>query len=277
MVGSSKASRSLTDQSRWNDEQGAKRLVELEMSRKFDVWFDSLPLRKRLFVDAIGDVAGKRVLEFGSGRGEISVVLAQRGATCVGVDVGPDLVQLGQSVANVNDVGDKCSFVCASIDDLSALESNEFDLVVGFAILHHVSEDGVKRALAEAHRVLRAPGRAMFLEPVEDSKTFELLQDVVPAGKRGTSTYRPSRLNRKAWADFMERSDDRAMTTAEFKSAQGSFRAVSFDYDGMLARITRIIPSKSLGRILDRVDTVLTHPKSPLKRFSRSVIVTFSK
>ena len=107
--------------------------------------------------------------------------------------------------------------------------------------------------------------------------TFELLQDLIPAGKKGKSTYRPSRLNRREWQAFLQRRDDRAMSTKELRSAGHEFSSVAFAYDGMTARLTRLIPNKKLERLLNTVDSVLTKPNSPLRRFSRSTTVTFTR
>ena len=262
------------DQSRWNAEHGTLNLDEIKKSpTSFFVDIDSLAQHKKDIISKLGDMRGKRVLELGSGRGEFTVALAKCGAEVVGVDVGDDLVKLGREVASVNDV--KCEFVCASIDNLG-LPSNSFDFVVGNAILHHLSEEGVVQSLKETRRVLKPGGEAMFFEPIENSRVFDFIQNLFPAGVPGTRIYRPSILNRKQWSDYLDRVDDRTMTDKELVAAGEGFEKVDFEYYGLIIRLYRLFRNSTFRKVLIAADRLLTHPVSPIKKLSRSVLVTYS-
>ncbi len=51
----------------------------------------------RAGIDALGDVAGLRVLDLGCGAGDTALDLAERGAEVVGIDVSPDLIALARA------------------------------------------------------------------------------------------------------------------------------------------------------------------------------------
>ena len=67
-------------------------------------------------IQAIGNIPGSEVLEFGSGRGEFTVALAKLGASATGIDVGEDLVKLARRVALLNQV--QCEYVVGRIEEL---------------------------------------------------------------------------------------------------------------------------------------------------------------
>ena len=261
------------DQSRWNADHGTLNLDEIKKEPDaFFVDLEALAQHKKDIINLLGDTTGKRILELGSGRGEFSVALAKCGAEVVGVDVGEDLVKLGREVAKVNNV--ECEFVCASIDDLG-LPTDSFDYVVGNAILHHLSEEGVVNSIKEAKRVLKPDGEALFFEPIENSRIFDFIQNLFPAGVPGTRIYRPSIINRKQWADYLSRVDDRTMTNRELVQAKGDFEKVEFKYYGLVVRLYRLFRNASFRKFLVNVDKALTHPLSPVKKLSRSVLVTY--
>ena len=103
----------------------------------------------------VGNITGKRVLDFGCGTGSNSLLLARRGAIVCGVDISHDLLALARQRLSRHGAALQTQFVVASAHDLP-LEDESFDLVFGIAILHHLDLALVSR---EVHRVLR-PGDA---------------------------------------------------------------------------------------------------------------------
>ena len=120
----------------------------------------------------LGDVRGRRVLDFGCGSGENTLLLARRGARPVGVDISESLIRLARRRLAVNGLGGSAEFVVASAHELP-LASESVDVVLGIAILHHVDLDA---ASAELHRVLKPGGRAIFQEPVRDSRVMRAMR-----------------------------------------------------------------------------------------------------
>ena len=259
------------EQDRW-DEKGASRLRAIdEDPDAFLVTANPLAGQndKGTIMRALGPLPGKEILEVGCGRGDVAVYLAKQGARVTAIDIGPALIASARRLAGVNQV--ECDFRVGTATNLP-LPSDRFDAVIGLAILHHLSEQDVACVLREAHRVVRTGGACLFYEPVEDSRVFDFLQKLVPAGRPGDGDYRPSLLNRKAWAEYVAGLDQRALTTRELTSAGGApFRSVEIMRFGFITRLVRLI-GKQHRQTLDRVDTMLLRLFPPLRRFCRTAL-----
>ena len=135
-------------------------------------------LFQRLGLD--GELAGKRVLDCGCGPGTMAVSLALNGATVTAIDVSPASVALALRRAAVNCVEDR---VQARVMNLERLElpDEQFDLVVGSMILHHVDVESAGR---EIRRVLKRGGYATFEENSASNPLLMLARAVFP-GRMG--------------------------------------------------------------------------------------------
>lgn len=263
------------EQKRWNDVIGREGLERMRRDpTSYDASKFKYNLRVTHMLKQLDNIQGKTILDLGCGKGIISVTLAMRGANVSGIDIGPDLISLANELANINNV--ECDFHVGSIDKLP-FPDNSFDHVVGSAIMHHLPRYAVQDSIAEAYRVLKPGGTLMLSEPIENSRLFEFLQNLIPVGTPGRPNRRPSILQRKLWKEFLENADDRAMQISEFKSAAKPFALFEYKYFGMTARLARIIPAKAAKQFFDFIDKFLTHKLSPLRWFSRSVLVTYRK
>jgi ubiquinone/menaquinone biosynthesis C-methylase UbiE len=125
----------------------------------------------------LGDVAGRTVLDLGCGSGENSLLLARRGAAVIGVDISESLLALaGQRLAVNGCAGAPVHFVPASAHRLPIPDAS-VDVVLGIAVLHHLDLDSTSK---EVFRVLRPGGRAIFEEPVRDSRLFRMVRRLIP-------------------------------------------------------------------------------------------------
>lgn len=169
------------DQKRWNLEHGKSLFNDLvENPGK---WRNKeFPEKNILVGQKVMNPGGKRILELGAGRGETAIYLAAKGAQVTATDIGEDLVEFANQYAEIMGVKINASKMsCIEID----FENGSFDAVVGCAILHHLPKHGVAECLKESFRVLRPGGIAVFLEPVENNKLFDFLQNCVPRGRPG--------------------------------------------------------------------------------------------
>lgn len=265
----------IIDQRRWNDACGmSNSAIIKDNPERFVIDPTKLPRQKKDLIEAMSNIEKKQILEFGSGRGEFSVVLAKLGGIVTGIDIGDHLVELSQTTAAVNNV--ECQFIVGSIDKLQ-FEDDTFDFVVGNAILHHLPKKSVENSIMEAYRVLKSGGLALFTEPIENSRIFDFIQNLVPVGKPNTPQYRPSILQRRKWEKHLREVDDRALSNVELTDAKGCFRDVDFRYYGFLIRLNRLFPQSGFRKIMETADLMLTHKYSPLKKMSQSVLVQYTK
>jgi ubiquinone/menaquinone biosynthesis C-methylase UbiE len=119
-------------------------------------------LSMRGMADFLGDLDGKRILEYGCGLGRLTVVLANSGARVTTFDLSEASVEMTRRRAELNGLTDRIEFHVASGEALP-FEDGSFDLAVGKAILHHLDPELGARELA---RVLAPGGRATFSEPL---------------------------------------------------------------------------------------------------------------
>jgi SAM-dependent methyltransferase len=107
------------------------------------------PDPQRIALEAVAEVRPRRVLEVGSGRGELAERIARDiGAHVVAVDQSPRMVELTRSRGIDAVVGD--------VQELPFCDGS-FDCAVAAWMLYHVPD--LDRALRELRRVLDATGR----------------------------------------------------------------------------------------------------------------------
>jgi ubiquinone/menaquinone biosynthesis C-methylase UbiE len=133
----------------------------------------------------LGDVTGKRVLDFGCGSGANTALLAGRGAHVWALDISEDLLRLGQRRLAVSGRPGEATFIAGSAHDLP-FPDNSVDVVFGIAILHHLDLDLVSR---EVRRVLKPGGRAIFQEPVRNSAVIRFVRSLIPYRAPDISPY----------------------------------------------------------------------------------------
>jgi SAM-dependent methyltransferase len=107
------------------------------------------PDPRQVAFEAVAEVEPQRVLEVGSGRGELAARIADEvGATVVAVDQSERMVELARARG-----------VEAIVGDVQALpfRDGQFDCALAAWMLYHVPD--LNRAVAELRRVLRTTGR----------------------------------------------------------------------------------------------------------------------
>jgi len=120
--------------------------------------------------DLLGDVAGKRLLDFGCGHGMAAVVLARRGAMVAACDLSEGYIAEARQRSLANE-----SLIQFTVADGHVLPFADasFDLIWGHAILHHLE---IEAAAQEIRRVMAPGGRAVFCEPWAGNPAVNLLR-----------------------------------------------------------------------------------------------------
>jgi 2-polyprenyl-3-methyl-5-hydroxy-6-metoxy-1,4-benzoquinol methylase len=116
------------------------------------------------------ELAGRRVIDVGSGSGELVRWLRSEGADVVGVECGETMIGLARRA----DVDHAEAYVDGTAQALP-LPDGQADVVVMANSLHHVPADAMDEALREARRVLRAEGILYVSEPVPEGSGHELV------------------------------------------------------------------------------------------------------
>jgi SAM-dependent methyltransferase len=101
----------------------------------------------------LGDVAGKRVVDLGCGRGDNAIVLARAGAHVIGVDASAQ--QLARLRRRADQAETKVETHRSDVADLAFLRADSIDLAISTGAVEHVED--LDRFFRQVHRVLR-PG-----------------------------------------------------------------------------------------------------------------------
>ena len=108
---------------------------------------------------AFAPLEGRAILDIGCGRGRLLRALVRRGAVMTGIDPSDDLLAKARDMAPEADLhragGESLPFAGDSFDGAIFLNS-----------LHHVPQDLIRPALAEALRVIRPGAPLLVIEPL---------------------------------------------------------------------------------------------------------------
>jgi SAM-dependent methyltransferase len=126
--------------------------------------------------DSLGDLHGKRVLEYGCGEGWITRDLARLGGEVCAFDISPQAAANTKRLLSDTNLLDRCSVGVMPAENLT-YDAESFDLAVGFAIIHHLD---LGKALTELHRVLKPGGSAYFAEPLATNPLIQLYRRLTP-------------------------------------------------------------------------------------------------
>ena len=127
------------------------------------------------------DLRGKTILDYGCGRGEMSMRYLANGAEKVAaIDISEVYVEdLRQRAAAAGYAAARCDFRAMDAHRLEFADES-FDLVVGYGILHHLDP---AVAFGEIHRVLKPNGRVLLQEPLADNPLLRLFRRLTPQAR----------------------------------------------------------------------------------------------
>lgn len=129
--------------------------------------------------------AGERLVDIGTGRGELLVAAAKRGARAVGVEYSPAAVELARHTLSVHGHPPGAEVLLADARAIP-LPDGETDLVTLLDVVEHLAPDELELALAEARRLL-APGGRILIHTLPNrliyDVTYRLLRSL-PGNRR---------------------------------------------------------------------------------------------
>lgn len=134
-----------------------------ELRRKM---FENLnPVRDRVLSHvSLGE--GDTLLDVGCGDGLIAFGALEKfeNIRVIFSDISQDLLSHVEALVGEMKLQDRCKFVCASADDLSALENGSVDAVTTRSVLIYVSAK--QKAFNEFQRLLKQGGQLSIFEPI---------------------------------------------------------------------------------------------------------------
>lgn len=201
-------------------------------------------------------LTGKRVLDYGCGTGQDSCHLASCGGQVTAFDLSPGSIVVARRRAELNGVADRIQFDVRTAGQTGYVPGS-FDVVVGFAILHHL-HDHLPAIYSEISSLLVPGGKAYFIEPVANSPLLRGLRRVIPVATNATP-------------------DERQLQYADFNLMRSyGFARLEYDHFHFLARLNRGIGAWG-GPALRRTDHYLLRAFPFLRRLYGAVLVTATK
>lgn len=163
-------------------------IPQITVQRYLDLKKPWLPAEYPL--SCLGNIAGKRILEIGCGDGSNAILLGLKGARVRGIDISMRAIEIANNRAVLHGVADRVQFICTPLEVYAESEKEPFDIICGWAVLHHVLP--VLDSVLIALKKLASP-RTIFLftEPVSMWQWLRNLRLMLPIAVHGTPDERP--------------------------------------------------------------------------------------
>lgn len=150
------------------------RYARVDIDAPLEVAID--PRERWLWDHYVGSVAGKHVLEVGSGDGRMTCWLANLGARVSAIELSPVGVARTQERARLYHLEERVSAFCEDACRLgSVLPPDSVDIALGFSVLHHLPAREFGRSL---RMVLKPGGRAVFFENSNANPFYRLARRI---------------------------------------------------------------------------------------------------
>ena len=210
--------------------------------------------------------AEQRLLDFGCGLGVASMCFAKIGYQVSGFDICEQNIHLCRTNAQKYGFQDRTEFSVRIAEDLE-YRNDEFDVVAGMDILHHVE---IAPAIREVHRVLRPGGIAVFHEFIE-----------VPVFDAVRSSRFITRFISKDMSLELHRThDERKLNKENLRAIRSVFRQCETYRFNLFDRFIRQWPGGPTQRargVIERVDHQIFKILPFMKCFGGEVVLVLRK
>jgi ubiquinone/menaquinone biosynthesis C-methylase UbiE len=185
---------------------------------------------KQAVIDAIGPTSGQNVLEIACGTGRFTVMLAERGADVVGLDISGPMLQQGRKKAQRAGVDDHLEFMRSDAGRLPFADDS-FDSVIAMRFFHLADQPA--SFLSEMRRVSR---NQVFFDTFNRFTTRSLYNWALPMGSRLYSRWEVSRLLDTASLELVESEHDFAFPYGFYRQIPNSLATSFRELDSALIR-----------------------------------------
>ena len=140
-------------------------------------YFEEVTKRKYLVEPHIVDFAdfarykNKKVLEVGCGIGTAAHSFIENGANYTGIDISDKSIEIAQKRLDIFDLSG--NLFQANIENVDNINSNEFDLVYSFGVLHHTLD--IEKSVKNIYNMIKPGGQFKLMLYAKNSwKYFEI-------------------------------------------------------------------------------------------------------
>ncbi len=203
----------------------------------------------------LGDLKGKKLLDYGAGDGWNSVCFAKARARVWAIDISEKGVELTKKKAAANGVAE---LVTAEVRDCynTGYPSGMFDIIYGGGVLHHLDLDA---SGLELSRLLRPDGKAVFYEPVRENKIMDYVKSVV------------LRMTKRKPSEETE--DETPLSKKRIALLKPYFKTINCREFNALSSANLLLKSEKLKKTMLHVDDVLIRYVPGFKKLCRAVVI----
>ncbi|MBV8920736.1 class I SAM-dependent methyltransferase [Bradyrhizobium sp.] len=232
--------------------------AEHDIREPLNKWYGALAAGTQAQNDLVRQYGrGANVLEYGCSDGVISLVndrLAQETAHFHGIDISDKAIEKARQICTSLGLSN-CDFAVMNAEALT-FPDNEFDLVFGRGILHHLD---LNKCFSEIFRVLRPGGKAIFSEPLGHNPALNLFRKMTPQ-------YRTE--------------DEHPLVMSDLEIARGVFRDIECKFFGLTTLAAVPFKTTLIGptmmKLCERADDLLLQVPF-VQRHAWSVLIVLTK
>jgi SAM-dependent methyltransferase len=209
----------------------------------FDIYFKELITYHTSWVSFYYDnfhkfLKNKKVLELGCGDCKNSAILSYLGAEVYSNDISQTSGEIIKSLNEKINFKKNITFIDGDFLD-AQIDMNKFDLVVGKAFVHHLTNEEEEVFLNKISKVLKPDGRVRFVEPCVNSKVLDEIRWLIPTPGR------PSKLQSekfKVWKTNDPHPERDNSSNSYRKIGKKYFKNCDISYTGCIERFSRLMP-----------------------------------
>jgi 2-polyprenyl-3-methyl-5-hydroxy-6-metoxy-1,4-benzoquinol methylase len=211
----------------------------------------------------------QRLLDFGCGFGYYALNFRKVGYEVFGFDISASNIATARNLAQRYNLVERTHFDVGTAETVH-YPSDQFDVIVGVDILHHVD---IEPSIRECHRLLKPGGVAVFKEPIA-VPIFDTL--------RNTSAGRALCSTQKSFERCIT-DDERKLTTDDVKTIASIFPDLTIQRFRLCSRLDafwrhlRSPTHAAVQRKLERFDQTCLQLLPFLRRFGGEVVMTMRK
>ena len=226
--------------------------------------------RTRKFLDALDlrILPGKKILDIGSGTGQLAVLYALHGARVTGIELSSVGSDIANRTAEANGVAGRCNFITGDFTEIE-LPEGEFDIVTLHAVLHHlIKYPGIETRI---NRALKSNGKIFILDTVRGGLLLNRFRKIV-------RFFAHLRQGRKVHEENLGDLLFGIETYHQFGRNFARYEIQTMDYFYMINKIfqrtdTKALPARLILRIAKVLDDIVIHIPGFRNRMGNALMV----